>query len=132
MALYDPFAPSVNSTGAGSATDPASTAVLVAAVDSTQLQILTNGPPGPKARSVLCRVTATLGGNSSFAWRVEQSASSTITDAPKFSARIYTPAHQTGVYPFEIKLDPGDRVIARGSDTGTGTFNALLQVSPLE
>lgn len=132
MALYDGLSRPVNSTGSGAATDPASTGVVIAVIDSTQLQAITNGPAGsPRANSALVRLSATLGGNSSFAWRVEQSVSSTITDAPKMSVRIYTPAHQSGLYVYTLMVDPGDRIIARGSDTGTGTFNAFLQVDPL-
>jgi hypothetical protein len=131
MALYDGFAPPVNSTGAGTASNPASTGVVIANIDSTQLRIVTGSLVAGAGRAVLCRVDAFLGGNSSMAWRVEQSVSSTITDAPKMSAQVFTPAHQTGVYPFTIMLEPGDYVRARVSDTGTGTFSAFLQVNPL-
>jgi hypothetical protein len=133
MALYDGFAPPINSTGSGETSNPASTGVVVAAIDSTQLQIVTGSSVlgTRKGRDVLARLTATLGGNSSFVWRVEQSISSTITDAPKFSAKIHTPANQTGVYTFSVVLAPGDYVRARGSDTGTGIFNAFLQIDPL-
>lgn len=136
MALYDSFAPPINSTGSNEATNPASTGVVVAAIDSTQLQIITGssvltGPSGRQGHGVMARLTATLGGNSSFIWRVEQSISSTITDTPKWSAKIHTPASQTGVYTFTVMLEPGDYLRARGSDTGTGIFNAYLQVDPL-
>lgn len=133
MALYDGFAPPINSTGSGEASNPASTGVVVAGIDSTQLQIVTGSSVlgNRKGRDVLARLTATLGGNSSFIWRVEQSISSTITDAPKFSAKIHTPPHQTGVYTFSVVLSPGDYVRARGSDTATGIFNAFLQIDPL-
>lgn len=132
MALYDGFAPPVNSTGGGSATDPASTGVVVATIDSTQLRIVTGGVAASRnTRTVFGQLTATLGGNSSFTWRIEQSASSTITDATKLSAQVWTPAHQSGVYLFKLAVDPGDQIRARGASTGTGTFTAFLQFDPL-
>lgn len=132
MALYEFAVPPVNSTGAGLATNPASTGVVVANVDSTQLSILTNGLSGPKTRSVPVRISAWLGGNSSFTWRIEQSISSTITDAPRFSLPIFTPAGQSGQYNVTSILQPGDYVRARGADTGTGTFTAFVQVEALD
>jgi hypothetical protein len=131
MAIYDSFAPPVNSTGAGLASNPASTGVVIAVIDSTQVGRLTNGLSGPRTHAQLCRLTALLGGNSSFMWRIEQSASSTITDAPRMSVPVFTPAHQTGQYSLTVDLQPGDLVRARGSDTGTGTFTAFLQLDPL-
>lgn len=131
MALYEWGSPPVSSTGAGEITNSASTAVNVAVLDSTQLSVLTNGRSGPNARAIPVRLSATLGGNSSAAWRVEQSASSTITDAPRITIPLYTPAGQSGMYVWTLMLQPGDQIRARSASTYTGTMSAFLQVDPL-
>jgi hypothetical protein len=133
MGLYDSFSPPIFSTGSGEASNPASTGVVVALIDSTQIQRVTGtallGKPG--GHDCFARLTATLGGDTLCSWRVEQSISSTITDAVKWSAPINTPTGQSGVYVFALQLAPGDYVRARTASTITGTLKAFLQLDPL-
>lgn len=134
MALYDGFAPSVNSTGTGELANAASTGAVVAQIDSTQLQLLTGSSKvlsPPVGRAVFARLTATLGGDTLCNWRVEHSISSTITDATKLTAPINTPTGQSGVYTFTLMLEPGDYVRARTCSTYTGTLKAFLQIDPM-
>jgi hypothetical protein len=133
MGLYDSFAPPISSTGAGEASNPASTGVVVAVIDSTQIAHVTGATVlgQPRGHDVLARLTATLGGDTLCTWRVEQSVSSTITDAVKWSAPINTPTGQSGVYTFSLQLSPGDYVRARTASTITGTLKAFLQLDPL-
>jgi hypothetical protein len=130
MALFEWGGPVIHSTGAGLTSNPASTGVVVATIDSTQLSVLTNGRTGSLTKGVMVRLTAALGGSSSFMWRIEQSVSSTITDPVVVSIPVFTPAYQTGQYVFSLDLQPNHLIRARGSDTGTGTFCAYLQVEP--
>lgn len=132
MALYDGLSPSVNSTGTGEVSNAASTGAVIAVIDSTQLKILTGAATSTgKGRSVYARLTATLGGDTLCNWRVEQSISSTITDATKMTVPINTPTQQSGVYTFTVMLEPGDYVRARTCSTYTGTLKAFLQIDPM-
>lgn len=134
MALYDAWGcPPINSTGTGEAANAASTGVVVAAIDSTQIAQVTGAAVlgSPYGHTVMARLTATLGGDTLASWRVEQSVSSTITDATKVSAPLRTPTGQSGVYTFSLKLAPGDYVRARTCSTYTGTLTAFLQLDPL-
>lgn len=133
MALYDGLSRSINSTGSGEAANAASTGVVVAQIDSTQLAYLTGAATLAlgKGRTVLARLTATLGGDTLASWRVEQSISSTITDATKLSAPLRTPTGQSGVYTFTLDLAAGDYVRARTCSTYTGTLTAFLQIDPI-
>jgi hypothetical protein len=131
MALYDGFTPSVNSTGTGEVSNAASTGAVIAVIDSTQLKIITGSATAGKGRAVYARLTATLGGDTLCNWRVEQSISSTITDATKMTVPINTPTQQSGVYTFTVMLEPGDYVRARTCSTYTGTLKAFLQIDPM-
>ena len=133
MALYDSFAPSVNSTGTGEVANATSTGAVIAVIDSTQLKVITGATStsDPRGHVVMARLTATLGGDTLANWRVEQSISSTITDATKLTAPLCTPTGQSGVYTFTMRLAPGDYVRARTCSTYTGTLKAYLQLDPL-
>ena len=133
MGLYDSLAPPINSTGSGELANASSTGAVVAGIDSTQLAHVTGSATlgSPRGHDVRARLTATLGGDTLCSWRVEQSISSTITDATKFSAPLNTPTGQSGVYTFSLNLAPGDYVRARTCSTYTGTLKAFLQIDPL-
>lgn len=131
MGLYEWGSPPIHSTGSGEASNPASTGVVVAEIDSTQLSLITNGLSGPRSHAVPVRLSATLGGDTLCSWRVEQSVSSTITDASRVSIPINTPTGQSGMYVYTLMVEPGDRIRARTASTITGTLRAFLQVDPL-
>lgn len=134
MALYDAWGcPPINSTGTGEVANASSTGAVIAVIDSTQLAVVTGSATlgSPRGHAVFARLTATLGGDTLASWRVEQSISSTITDATKMTAPLRTPTGQSGVYTFSLRLAPGDYVRARTCSTYTGTLTAFLQLDPL-
>jgi hypothetical protein len=116
--------PITSTTAAGA--NAASTATLVAELDSTQL--------GTKdfsaSQSRLYNVTYILGGDTNTKWQVGSASSTSLANGiDEFFP--FTPSAQTAQYTFQQVLEKDYRLRARVTSTHGGVIHAYINAVPL-